>query len=221
MKIALSSVLIASAFSPVFSLSYLDSIAKPSTAAPPSRGAVWTPSAVSSGSGMSSYADSLKTVSITPSAPVAPAAPAFVPAATPNKSTSHSGAATTSGGYLNAITKINASTAPTGGGITGASANYLTAVASMASSGAPTGAGITQYLDAVPRTPSVVGGAGIKSYAAALAPESATGRPSSSAGGKEISFTLEAQDIADLVSKMKGKAGTINMSGTIQSMSFN
>jgi hypothetical protein len=114
-----------------------------------------------------------------------------------------------------------------GGGITGTSASYLNAIASRSSSGAPTGAGIIQYLDALPRTPSVVGGGGIRSYAAALSgqPGALSGDSSQSTftigsvNGK-FNFSFEA-DAALLQQLAKAGNRKVQLTGKVNTVDFN
>jgi hypothetical protein len=112
------------------------------------------------------------------------------------------------------------------------------------------GAGIRGYLDVLPRAPTVSGGAGIRSFTANLptinvargagvpsyadalsggyksfsgskgfAPSSSS--TSSTSTGKDMTFTLVAEDLGELVKQLRATGGRLNFSGSINSVSLN
>jgi len=195
---------------------YLDNLPKSNTAP--------------NGAGIPSYAaslnkpssDSSSASSYTPAPSFsAPAAPAQ--ASTPSSSSSAPATVTTSGGYLSALGRP--STALSGAGIRG----YLDVLPR-----APTvsgGAGIRSFTSNLP-TVNVARGAGVPSYADALsggyksfagskgfAPSSTS--VTSSSSGKDMTFTLVAEDLDELVKKLKASGGRLTFSGSIDSISVN
>lgn len=216
--------------------SYLDALSRPAASAPSGKGIggyldnLPKSNTAPNGAGMPSYAASLNkpspaaASSYTPapsfSAPAAPAAP--VQAYTPSSSSS-APAVTTSGGYLSALGRP---------------------------SSAVSGAGLRGYLDVLPRAPAVSGGAGIRSFTANLPTVNVArgaGMPSyadalsggyksfagskgfapssssvtSSSTGKDMTFTLVAEDLGELVKTLKASGGRLNFSGSINSISLN
>jgi hypothetical protein len=82
---------------------------------------------------------------------------------------------------------------------------------------------MTSYLDSVP-TNAVVGyGSGMNSYTENLDGGSAAASPfgSTAGSGSKISFTLEAESLAELIGQLQGKGGTIILTGSLDSISFN
>ena len=190
-----------------------------------------------SGAGISSYTDALSGSRTAPraattpapvsAAPVAPAAIAPV-AATP---LAGSGAALagSSSSYLQALgTGANLS----GGGIP----TYKDALPS--SNVVAGGSGIATHKDNLPSV-NVVSGAGLTSYTlsgdgrSTLKPSyapSGAAKPFSTAktqsfsgtttSAPDITFTLEAESIADIIAQLKESGGTIKLTGTIESISF-
>jgi hypothetical protein len=238
MKLALTVAVLGSALSPALSFGYLASLSKASVAvaAPSGKGLGGyldnLPTSISTptGAGMPSYAASLNKPSSAPAAPAYVAAPSFsAPVAAPAApaqayTVSSSGpAVTTSGGYLSAL------------GRPGTEMN---------------GAGLRGYLDVLPRAPTVSGGAGIPSFTATLPTVNVArgaGMPSyadalsggyksfagskgfspssssisSSSNGKDMTFTLVAEDLGELVKTLRASGGRLNFSGSISSISLN
>jgi hypothetical protein len=216
--------------------SYLDALTRPAVSAPSGKGIgsyldnLPKSNVATKGAGMLSYAASLNkpssasSYSAAPSfsaAPAAPAAPAR--ANTPSSSSSAPAMTTTSGGYLSALG--NPSTAVRGTGMRG----YLDILPR-----APTvsgGAGIPSFTATLP-TVNVARGAGVPSYADALsggyksfsgskgfAPSSSSS--TSSSIGKDVTFTLAAENIGELVKKLRASGGRLNFSGSIDNISLN
>lgn len=217
--------------SPSNGASYLDALNSPVSKAPSGGGmrsyldSVATNPSVS-GPGIGSFADKVG------GAAPAPAAPAPAPAA-PVAASSSAPAATSAGNYLSTLS--SGSTAISGRGVTG----YLDTVPRNAPVSG--GAGIASYTAALPITNVVYGtGAGFNTYtdnlsggsssksSGSYSPFGGKGKPaasfkpsfSGSAGGQDIGFTLEASDLSELVKSMSG-GGTIRLSGSIDSVSFN
>jgi hypothetical protein len=243
MKIVLASAVLATAVAPVVSFSYLDSLNKAnpvSYSAPssgPSNGASYLDALASAGSrsaptgaGLGSYLDNLGGGrAAAPSAPVpaaySPPAAAAAPAApyTPAPS-----APVASGGNYLASLNTGIAVAPGGPGI-GSYLDHVPRNAPVAG-----GAGIPTYKDALPTTNVISGsGAGLNTYTdnlsggssvkkSGFAPFAGSKAPSfsGSAGGQEVGFTLEASDLSRLVQGMQG-SGTIRLTGSIDSVSFN
>jgi 2-oxoglutarate dehydrogenase E2 component (dihydrolipoamide succinyltransferase) len=246
MKIVLSSAILASVLAPAFSFSYLESLNKANPVALSGGGsksngasyldAIASPvSTAPSGAGIGSYLDALggsasaAPVAAAP-APAAPAAAAPAPAAPVASSSSDSSAAPVAAGG-NYLAALSTGPAIRGPGIT----SYLDTVKTNAP--AAGGAGIPTYKDAIASTNVVTGtGAGMNTYTDNLSGGSKPSKSyspfggsskaafspsfSGSAGGQAIGFTLEASDLSDLVQSMSG-GGTIRLSGSIDSVSFN
>lgn len=219
--------------SPSNGASYLDALNSPVSKAPSGGGiksyldSVATNPSVS-GPGIGSFADKMGGAA---PAPAADAAPAPAPAA-PVASSSSAPAATSAGNYLSTLS--SGSTAISGRGVT----TYLDTVPRNAPVSG--GAGIASYTAALPITNVVYGtGTGFNSYtdnlsggssksSGSYSPFGGKGKPaasfkpsfSGSAGGRDIGFTLEASDLSELVKSMSG-GGTIRLSGSIDSVSFN
>lgn len=106
--------------------------------------------------------------------------------------------------------------APSGSGI----ASYLDTVPTNAAVGGP---GMTSYLDSVPTNAVVGSGSGMNSYTENLDGGSAAASPfgSTAGSGSKISFTLEAESLAELIGQLQGKGGTIILTGSLDSISFN
>ena len=88
------------------------------------------------------------------------------------------------------------------------------------------GPGLTSYTDALNGGSSTSGKSFSPFSAGAPAPAaqsfSSSGPSfSGSISAQEISFTLEADSLADLVEQMRGSGGSIKLSGSIESVSFN
>jgi hypothetical protein len=211
--------------------SYLDALNTPAASAPSGKGLggyldnLASSNTATTGAGMPSYAASLNKPSSSAYTPApslsAPAAPAQV--STPSSSSS-APAVTTSGGYLSALGRPN--TALSGAGLQG----YLDVLPRAPT--VPAGAGIRSFTALLP-TVNVARGAGVPSYADALsggyksfagskgfAPSSSFSTSSSSTG-KEMTFTLVAEDLEELVKKLKEGGGRLNFSGSIDGITLN
>merc|ERR1711939_705588 len=168
-----------------------------------------------------------------PAAPVAQAAP-VTPAAPVDSFVSTPPSGPGLGSYLDAL---GGDSSISGAGIT----SYLDTVPRNAAVSG--GAGIASYLGTIPAS-NVAGGPGLTSYTDAIGGSSTSGKSfspfsagapapaaqsfsssgssfSGSIGAQEISFTLEADSLADLVEQMRGSGGSIKLSGSIESVSFN
>jgi hypothetical protein len=237
MKIVLSSAVLATVVVPAVSFSYLDSLNKAnpvSYSAPssgPSNGASYLDALASagtrsapSGAGIGSYLDKLGGGAT----PAAPAPVAFTPPpAAPAAYTPAASAPVAAGGsYLESL-NTGLAVAPGGPGIS----TYLDHVPRNAPVAG--GAGIATYKDALPTTNVISGtGTGMNTYTDNLSggsvpktgfsPFAGSKTPSFSgtAGGQEVGFTLEASDLSRLVQGMQG-SGTIRLTGSIDSVSFN
>jgi hypothetical protein len=248
MKLGFPTAVLAAVVAPAFSLSYLDSLGpNPVSYArggSPSNGASYldalnSPVSIApSGTGMKSYLDSVATVNsssgsavgsytdnLSSAVQVAVAEPVV---ATIAESTS-AVAAASSASYLEALS--TGKVAIGGPGIT----SYLDTVPRNAP--AVGGAGIGSYTATLPVTNVVYGtGTGFISYTDNLSGGSKPSKSyspygkgagskagpsfSGSARGQAIGFTLEASDLSELVRSMSG-GGTIRLSGSIDSVSFN
>ena len=221
MNIVLSSTVLASAFAPAFSFSYLDSLGG-------GTGVVATPASDANGA---SYLDALSgpapdgSVDYNPfdnwtegdAAPAAPAAAAPAAAASEPYVSGfapiESEVATTSAGYLESV--------HTGAGISGP--GLMTHVDTLNSGqGLLGGAGIHTYAESLPVANAMGGGQGIHTYTDDLSPSSfgssASFSGQSSADG--VSFTLETGDISGLVQDLSA-GGTLKLTGSIDSISYN
>lgn len=244
MKFALAVAVLGGALSPAYSFGYLASLGKAAPAKSPnqknfspSNGAKKAPSgkgiggyldnlpksnSAPQGAGIPSYAGSLQT-----SAPAAPAAAAVSAPAAPVQASTPSSSSepvvTTSGGYLSALGRQG--TALSGAGLQG----YLDVMPRAPT--VPAGAGINSFTANLP-TVNVARGAGVPSYADALsggfkafagskgfAPSSSS--VSTSSTGKDMTFTLVAEDLDELVAKLKASGGRLTFSGSIDGISLN
>jgi hypothetical protein len=177
---------------------------------------------VSSGAASMSYA---APTAVAPEPVVAEAAPA-----TPVVESSAPVVASSGGSYLETLS--SGRTAIGGPGLVG----YLDTVPRNAPVSG--GAGIESYTSALPVRNVVHGtGTGLNSYTDNLSGGSKASKSyspygkssskaafkpsfSGSSGGQDIGFTLEASDLSELVQAMSG-GGTIRLSGSIDSVSFN
>ncbi|KAG7356123.1 hypothetical protein IV203_000809 [Nitzschia inconspicua] len=217
--------------SPSNGSSYLDALNSPVSRAPSGGGmksyldtVATNPS--SSGPGLGSYTDSMSAAA----APGAVAEPVAAAPAAPVVESSAPVVAASGASYLDTLsTGRNAISGP---GLL----SYLDTVPRNAP--VRGGAGIESYTSALPVTNTVYGtGTGLNSYTDNLSGGSkpsksfspyGKGTPkaafkpsfSGSAGGQDIGFTLEASDLSELVKAMSG-GGTIRLSGSIDSVSFN
>jgi hypothetical protein len=214
--------------------SYLSSISAPVGSAPSGTGVTSyldalpkNPSTMG-GSGMNTYTDNLGGGSsfAKPAAPAAPAA-AAKPAFTPTPTTVI--AAVAGKTYMEALGSATSAGAPTGAGLLG----YLDAL--PRTSAVSGGSGIRTYTDNLPVSDAVIGtGAGLNTYTDNLSGGKAVSGKSfspfgaskgasfsGSTGGAEIGFTLEAENLADLISQLQGNGGTIKLSGSVESIVIN
>lgn len=214
-------------------VSYLDALSKSSQSGAP-RGTGLTsyldalpknPASAVRGSGMTSYTDALNSAKPTASTPASPVTPPSQPAAPSSFKLAESAQVVSSGGnYLEALAK-STKPIPGGAGLT----SYLDALPRSASA-TRGGAGIRSYVDNL-KSVSVTGGAGLRSYTDVLNGGSASSSSSSyapaysslSSSSMETGagFTIEAENLAALLSQIKGSSGTLNFSGDLKSLSLN
>jgi hypothetical protein len=244
MKLVVSIAVLANVVAPACSFGYLDSLGPNpvsySSGGSPNNGASYLDALNSpvsnapSGTGMKSYLDSVATIHPSGSATgaysdnmnYASQAAVAEPVVVAIAESTAPAAAASSGSYLEALSSGNV--AIRGPGIT----SYLDTVPRNAP--AVGGAGIGSYTAALPVTNVVYGtGSGLNSYTDNLGGGSKTSKSyspfggskavssfSGSARGQSIGFTLEASDLSELVRSMSG-GGTIRLSGSIDSVSFN
>jgi len=216
--------------------SYLDALSRPAQNAPSGGGlssyldGISKPAGSSSqGSGMSSYLDS---VSKPPAASSNSAPRNSSPAASSSSSSSwsldsSSPVVAAGGNYLEAINKARSSGAPTGAGLT----SYLDVL--PRATPIRGGPGLQSYTSSL-YVSSTASGPGLLSYTDALSggsssPKSSSSQPSSSfsgsysgsTSGSQVGFTLEAENLSELVSQLRGSGGSIRLSGTVESVSYN
>jgi len=217
--------------------SYLDALSRPAQSAPSGGGlssyldAISKPSDSSSkGSGMSSYLDNVgkSSAASSNSSPSTSSSAASSSSSSSWSLDSSTPVATTSGNYLEAINKARASGAPTGAGLT----TYLDVLPrASATRGGP---GIQSYTSTL-RVASTASGPGFLTYTDALSGGSSSpikssssqpsstfsGKYSGSSSGSQVGFTLEAENLSELVSQLRGSGGSIRLSGTVESVSYN
>jgi len=168
MKVAISTAVLASLVAPAFSLSYLESLNKANPVAFAPRGG-----SVSNGA---SYLDALAAPGST--APTGAGMTSYLDALPKNAAPSVGGAGLMS--YTDALgggrPAYSAPSAPAPAApaasalsppavvIASSNGSYLDALAASSTAGAPTGAGMVGYLDALPKSSSTSGGAGIQTY---------------------------------------------------------
>jgi len=226
MNIVLSSTVLASAFAPAFSFSYLDSLgggnpvsAAPAAAAAPSNGASYldalngpAPTDTKDYSPFDNWTEEDAAPAAAAPAAAAPAAAASEPYAS-GFAPVEGDVATTSAGYLESVHIAGEIHGP----------GLMTHVDTLnTGTGLVGGAGIHTYAGDLPVGNAVVGGAGIHTYTDGLSPSSfgssASFTGESSTDG--VSFTLETGDISGLVQDLSA-GGTLRLSGSIDSISYN
>jgi hypothetical protein len=177
------------------------------------------------GSGMTSYAESLNKAGAA-AAPVEAAAPAAPAAAAPTSFAADGTAAATSAGYMAALS--SGTTSISGAGIKG----YLDALPTAPSMTG--GAGISNYLSSLPASNVASGGAGLRTYQDALSPSSGYSKPpafglsgksapkSFTIGSVSGSFDFSFEADSAILEKIAAAGGRkIVLSGTVESVSYN
>jgi hypothetical protein len=194
MNIVLSTTVLASVLAPVFSFGYLDQLGgAPVAVAAPSIPAFVPPVAAA--------------------APAAPYQSSFAEAAGPT---------TTVGNYLESLNYGDDIRGP----------GFTTHVDTLNTGTSPlSGAGIRTYANVLPAVNALVGGGGFNTHVDSLSPSdfssssfspygAASASFSGSASADGVSFTLETGDISGLVKDL-GQGGTLRLSGSINSISYN